>query len=404
MNQAILYTDGCYYMDAEVGGIGGYLVDDRNYTIFEFSELIDTKELFTKHEYIAFKKGLKLAYDKGIKNIHCYTDAKHIATIFNEKVMPLSIQSDRLMRSIFKLTKKFESITIEYLPREENKRADNLSRKLILERGLQKNLRNIEKPFFSEKFLFSAPFKEMDKEDFKEKCKKTKNYFIFETEVLAHEKYALKVFHILYENEKVNILSEKKYDLSFTNELLKESLTVINETLKSNSELKNCIVYFKKDIQKKLEITLKGKCEVSELIQSQLTELKNTLQLFDFVIYHYEKSVMETLYPLSEEDSRENSNKEYIEKLKDNIYEALHHLSNNSYQLGNYPDLENRYNFINVDTNKLKKKYFGELVKLMGHEMFGTSLPIKKISQIEAANLILKVKENIKAKGIHLEF
>jgi ribonuclease HI len=404
MSKAILYTDGCYYMDAEVGGIGGYLVDENNYTLCEFSELIETKKLFNKHEYIAFKKGLKIAFDKGIKDIYCYTDAKHIATLFNEKIIPNSIKSDRLLHSIFKLAQKFNSINIEYLPREENKRADNLSRKLILERGLQKNLKNIEKPFFSEKFLFSAPFKELDKEEFKEKCKATQNYFIFETEVLAHEKYALKVFHIFYENQEVKILKQLRYDLSFTNELLKESLNIINDTLIANKEVKNCIVYFKKDIQKKLEITLKGKCEIPVSINQEIEKLKTTFDLFDFVIYHYEKSVMEKLYPLSEEDNKLISNKEYIEKLKNDIYNTLQSLSQNAYQSGHYPELETKYNFGNIDNYKLQKKYFGELVKLMGREMLGESAQLKKMTTVQAQVLMDKVKAEIKSKGIHLEF
>lgn len=391
-------------MDAEVGGIGGYLVDENNYTLCEFSELIETKKLFNQHEYIAFKKGLQIAFDKGIKDIYCYTDAKHIATVFNEKQMPNSIESDRLLRSIFKLTQKFNSIGVEYLPREENKRADNLSRKLILERGLQKNLRNIEKPFFSENFLFSAPFKELDKEDFKEKCKTTQNYFIFETEVLAHEKYALKVFHIMYDHQEVHIVKQVKYDLSFTHDLLKASLNIINKTLIENQAVKQCVVYFKKDIQKKLEITLKGKCEISQSISQEIENLKQTFNLFDFVIYHYEKTVMETLYPLSDEDNKLISNKEHIEKLKNEIYSTLKSLSQNIYQIGHSPELEQKYNFGNVDNHKLQKKYFGELVKLMGREMLGETTQLKKMTTSQAQLLMDKVKEEIKSKGIHLEF
>lgn len=403
MSKAILYTDGCYYMDAEVAGIGGYLVDENNLPLIEFSELIETKRLFNKHEYIAFKKGLKLAYDKGIRDIYCYTDAKHIATLFSEPKMPFSIESDRLLKSIFKLTKKFNSIQIEYIPREENKKADNLSRKLILERGLQKNLRSINKPFSSDKFLFSAPFKEIDKEDFKQKCHSVEDYFIFETEVLAHEKYALKVFHVFYKNNEVSIINESRHDLSLTKDLLKDSLIIINKTLSKQTNLNKCIIYFKKDIQKKLEITLKGKCEITDNIHDEIEALKSTFERFNFVIYHYEKFVMEKMYPIYDEDIKSLSSQEHVEKLKNNIYEALKHLSEDSYQCDHYAELENKYNFGNLDSYKLQKKYFGELVKLMDQQILGDKTQLKKMKPHQAQTLMNKVRDEMKSRGIHLD-
>lgn len=127
-----LYTDGAYQADANIIGIGGYLIDDQDNIVFEFSKQVHDLNQSKFHEAIALTYGLEKALEHGVENLECYADDVSIRNVFSKEVLSdISSSVNPFRQNIFDLKNQFKTISFYHLPRKYNKKADRLAGKIL---------------------------------------------------------------------------------------------------------------------------------------------------------------------------------------------------------------------------------------------------------------------------------
>lgn len=127
-----LYTDGAYQADMAIAAIGGYLVNQNDDSIFEFSEKIEKPEFYRFHEALALIHGLKKALEHGVEHLECFSDDISFRNLFNKNILSeFSSQTNPFRQEIFDLKEKFKTIHFYHLKRSFNKRADKLAGKIL---------------------------------------------------------------------------------------------------------------------------------------------------------------------------------------------------------------------------------------------------------------------------------
>lgn len=129
-----LYSDGNYFPRAKKSGFGGYIVAPNGDIVQEYSEQIRSLEYQHSFELLGIIRGLNIALSSGIKNIVSHCDDKNTAfklkEIFEDKIFNISPSlKPELFNEIIEISKKFDSVKFEYIPRSQNKYADSLSRR-----------------------------------------------------------------------------------------------------------------------------------------------------------------------------------------------------------------------------------------------------------------------------------
>lgn len=129
-----LFTDGSHLMEFNVAGIGGYLLKD-DVTFFEFSEIIENPALHTKHETLALTSALTKCLEANLQNepIELFSDAQDLMLILNKSTRHMYAEKNPLLNEVFSLCDQFTNLSFTYIPRNENSRADKLSRKRIID-------------------------------------------------------------------------------------------------------------------------------------------------------------------------------------------------------------------------------------------------------------------------------
>lgn len=157
-----LYTDGCYMEELFFLGYGGYIENKDNQILVEYTEKIDSKEFKHYHELLGFIHGLKLAHDMNIDKLLVLTDSLNNVLMIknlhhlihnkikcNPKIVSQYITNPKQVNLIceaLELIRSFDDFQMFFIPRDENKHADELSRQ-----SLQKNkdlyYKGLEKSF-----------------------------------------------------------------------------------------------------------------------------------------------------------------------------------------------------------------------------------------------------------------
>jgi ribonuclease HI len=128
--QHFLYTDGSFNPNLNLASIGGYIIDENQNVLFEFSESISDSYFFKYHELLALKKGLTLALDNNIKNLICLSDDIFIRFFNNLDILSLpsfEINKKNLIIQILQLKSQFDLIDFKFIERKFNKKADKLA-------------------------------------------------------------------------------------------------------------------------------------------------------------------------------------------------------------------------------------------------------------------------------------
>jgi len=115
---------------------GGYLLDNQNNKIFEFSEKILDEKLLKYHELSALKFGLGKASSLNIKKLTCYADDISIRNFNELEVLnehPIDPIKRNLLLNIIELKKNFDLIYFRHIRRNFNKKADKLAERVQLE-------------------------------------------------------------------------------------------------------------------------------------------------------------------------------------------------------------------------------------------------------------------------------
>lgn len=266
-----LYSDGNSFPRAKRSGFGGYIKNQHDEILAEYSEEIRDKNYIQNFELMGIIRGLQIAQSKGIKNIVSHCDDKTVATrlisIFEhgEFTVP-EYGKPELYQQIMEIAKSFDSIKFIYIPRSQNKYADILSRKyaLLLENNFIVKYKNQLKEsqnafevggempkrvFFSHPnfvrilnrnnpYLVSAFRNQRVRSVTRQEEKKNYSYIFFET-LISGDQQIFKIYR--YANNRV------RQDITTT------------EMPISNGEIENCIAItnkiLKENVQERLWIS-----------------------------------------------------------------------------------------------------------------------------------------------------
>ncbi len=129
MGKYIIYTDGASRGNPGDAGIGVAIYVDNN-IVEEYSEYIGyaTNNIA---EYTALKTALIKATTLNAKTVDLYLDSELVVRQINGEYKVKNNGLKSLYIAIKDLLKNFESYTINYIPREMNKKADGLANKGI---------------------------------------------------------------------------------------------------------------------------------------------------------------------------------------------------------------------------------------------------------------------------------
>lgn len=125
LEEWVLYVDGA--SGRTVSG-AGVVLEGPNGFLMEHSLIFKFKTSNNQAEYEALLAGLQLAKDMGARKVICRTDSQLVVGQMNGD---FQVREDHLLRYYHQacsLVKDFEDVKIQHIPREQNARADLLSK------------------------------------------------------------------------------------------------------------------------------------------------------------------------------------------------------------------------------------------------------------------------------------
>lgn len=127
-----LYTDGGAFQNPGPGGAGGVLLDENKKEIENYSVALG---IVTNNEaeYLSLILGLQRALKYQPKTLKVFSDSELMIRQLTGKYKVKNQRLKKLFAQVLGLTRNFSNITFHHIPREENKKADSLVKKAILE-------------------------------------------------------------------------------------------------------------------------------------------------------------------------------------------------------------------------------------------------------------------------------
>lgn len=126
-----LYSDAAVNGNPGQAGIGLLLIFDKNQK--QYSIPLENNS-WNNHlaEFYALNYGLQSLVDLGKNNemIFCYTDSKVLAEAIEKKYVK-SKEFNHYLQKILFLMKEFPYASVQWIPNQENKGADNLARQAL---------------------------------------------------------------------------------------------------------------------------------------------------------------------------------------------------------------------------------------------------------------------------------
>lgn len=392
-----LYTDGSYIKHLAAASFGGYIVDPEDNIINEFSQVIENPEFFSLHESMAICEGLKIAIKNQIKNIICYSDCQTLCEILNKKDKETYIKRNIIIKEINNIISFFENINFVYIPRKYNKKAHQISQKIIKDNFLAKNLLvdngiKIDNLYCTEQFLKEEKFK------FNQIKNNLSDFLIFSLEQIENEQF-------------IKIYISKKEGNTYTIKELKEK-----KTLKKNWQqqiiyiISDTISQFTTDYSilelglliignnsRKIEHLLKGTAPVTKKTESSLLHFKEAISSLEKLVVYKNFHIINLLFP---RPSLGVIKDKYNGNLKDFYLYSLKELGNINYTIGQDPLIENHFDIKHKTPIELQKKFFGEFLKLNLIELQKLKLPPdnfnKEIYRQNVQEELLKIGVNFR--------
>ena len=121
-----LYTDGASRGNPGPAGAGAVILDETGHELLTEAEYLGTCTN-NAAEYQALILGLQSARDLGCARLHVFLDSELIVRQVTGKYKVKNATLKPLFVQVQKLLKEFQGYTIAHVPREENKRADQLA-------------------------------------------------------------------------------------------------------------------------------------------------------------------------------------------------------------------------------------------------------------------------------------
>lgn len=293
-----IYSDGCYLSEFDTAGVGGHILHEGN-TVLEFSTNIENKMYKELHERYAIKTALELALEMGINHekIEFFSDDMGFMKILSYENKKYYLAENNLLKEICELLESFDDISFSYIPREQNSRADKLSRKYI-ENILFKEKRTIEVGLTHPKLISKNSFRKDDSSEFKLTRQGIKDYLVIhffwnrDDKVMQLDSYkawrSLEDKNIEYEKTGINQFKARGWE--------KECFRVLNEEIKKMSDINKSIGLVLHDEYILLDKLMRGRKEPSKHSKANIDELIETLNEMDKVVVHKEEFVFEKIF------------------------------------------------------------------------------------------------------------
>lgn len=387
-----LYTDGSHRNLDNMAGFGGHIDDQLGNTISDFSEVIVDKNLFNHFEKLGLKRGLELCLEQGIKNLVCYTDDIQLVKCFNLVSNERhNIHNDEIITNIFSLIDQFETIHFNYLPRNQNKKADKLSHRAMdqLKAVIEHSV--VEGGFTPSKLDFIE--KHTDKLEFNKNAHNINNTIVIHT---TQDKDVINVYLVKKDIESQVMTSQLIKSHIALNKPTNIVLDILNKTLLDYSYLKNCAFFMEGIKGDELQRILKGYIVPSKKLKEKLELFEEVSQNFDSLTYYRDKKVLQVIAIPSKEQIVTGP------KNKDFFLLALTELGKDDYYIGKNKLIENTIPIKNSKKNsiaEIQKLYFAHYLKMYVDTVRDQyNVPIRR----NRKEVLVEVKEHLTNQGVKL--
>lgn len=125
-----LFVDGASRGNPGAASIGCSLVDENNDEILSISETIGVRTN-NQAEYTAWIRGLEECLRKKISNVVVKSDSELVIRQLEGRYKVKSPELIPLHQTVKSYMAQFESIEMKHVPREQNKRADELANEAL---------------------------------------------------------------------------------------------------------------------------------------------------------------------------------------------------------------------------------------------------------------------------------
>lgn len=125
MKQVTLYTDGGARGNPGPAAVGIVISDEHGNVLKEFGKYLGVATN-NKAEYQALLYGLEAAHTLKATEVMCFLDSELVVKQLKQeyKVKDVGLQS--LFLRVWNVAQQFKKVTYTHVPREKNKRADEL--------------------------------------------------------------------------------------------------------------------------------------------------------------------------------------------------------------------------------------------------------------------------------------
>jgi len=124
--QVVLYTDGASSGNPGPSGAGGVILTPGGETLGEFREHLG-RTTNNVAEYEAVRIGLAKALSLGARRVHVRLDSKLVANQLSGRYKIKDAKLIDRYLEVERLVSRFDEVSFEAIPREENSRADRLA-------------------------------------------------------------------------------------------------------------------------------------------------------------------------------------------------------------------------------------------------------------------------------------
>lgn len=125
-----IYTDGGARNNPGPAGAGVVIKDARGKTVGQYKKFLGEKTN-NQAEYEAVIYALKIAQEKGYKNLQFFLDSELLVGQLSQNYKIKNVELAKLFVQAWNLRQYFDKVTFEYIPREKNKEADILVNQAI---------------------------------------------------------------------------------------------------------------------------------------------------------------------------------------------------------------------------------------------------------------------------------
>lgn len=407
-----LYTDGSHMYFANVAGIGGYLQDETGKTIFEFSEILENTENdktinLEAHEIFAMEKGLTLAMEKGIRDVVCLSDSngicKALTSIWLHKSDPgnnnqyvITPQTKR----VASLMKHFDKMEFNWLPRENNQRADRLSRRELLKKYPKKVI-EIEGAFEAANFHTGTGLDKLEKDRMVESRKSIKDFYVVDARTGENNQYIVQTWYA--RKTEAGIETELVRTLKPGSNAWRQGIfTSLSEVL-TKSDSRRVAICIRGEGVIPLEDALRGRAAMPKKLNQSATHLKRVIEGMDEVFLYRDTNVMKALFETKAEAKPLTPQQ---------AVHAMKVLGEENYVFGSQPEIETHFKLTgNKKENpaEIQKKYFGAFLTLAIRETYkygaeGEMLMAENKDAKKVVANIEQIRESLQQQGVKFKY